>query len=73
MDTFPVEADGWTPPATAGGTWCRVSPEGIYEFWPRPQTSCDVVLSDGIKALLGLSAASSVEVRTAGVLDASQL
>jgi hypothetical protein len=47
------EAAGWTPPATTGGTWCRVSPEGIYEFWPRPQTSCDVVLSDSIKALLG--------------------
>ena len=44
---------GWTPPTTIGGTWCRVSPEGIYETWPRPQTSCEIVLSDGIKALLG--------------------
>jgi len=22
----------WTTPTTAGGSWCRVSPEGIYEY-----------------------------------------
>ena len=29
-----LEASGWTPPSTIGGKWCRVSPEGVYEFWP---------------------------------------
>ena len=47
---------GWTPPATIGGTWCRMSPEGIFETWPRDKTRCEVVLSDGIKALLGTTA-----------------
>ena len=51
-DAASLEAAGWTPPTTIGGTWCRVSPEGIYEMWPRPATSYDAVLSDGIKALL---------------------
>jgi hypothetical protein len=49
-----LKADGWTPPVTIGGNWCRVSPEGIYETWPRPdRTRYETVLSDGIKALLG--------------------
>ena len=46
-------AEGWTPPATIGGTWCRVSPEGIYEYWPRPETHVEIVQSDAIKTLLG--------------------
>jgi len=49
-----LKAAGWTPPATIGGNWCRVSPEGIYETWPRPdRTRYETVLSDSVKALLG--------------------
>jgi hypothetical protein len=45
-------AAGWTPPATVGGTWCRVSPEGIYEIWPRrPETTVEIVHSDSMTYL----------------------
>jgi hypothetical protein len=38
VDLLPGPDSGWNPPATIGGTWCRVSPEGVYETWPRDPT-----------------------------------
>ena len=46
-----LTAAGWTPPATVGGTWCRISPEGIFETWPRPTTQVDIVHSDSLTYL----------------------
>jgi hypothetical protein len=58
-----LEASGWTPPATVGGTWCRMTPDGIFETWPRTLTRAEVMpyeqRSDVIKALLGTATVTS--------------
>jgi len=43
---------GWTPPTTTGGTWCRVSPDGVYEFWPRDLTKFELITTPEVTSHL---------------------